>query len=131
MCKMHNALKYPSHSCITGNIALRAWSRANKSLGCASCFIGARPRPRAIFPVMHSHGTLTSVYRDSASVESTTLTLAPINVYSYTYIYTLLVESIYLSIYIYRDSSSVESTRGGSLTLDPITSRMLSIMGRA
>ena len=57
-----NQLKYRSRSCITGNIALGAWSRANKALGCASCFIGSRPRPRAIFPVMHSHGTLTSIY---------------------------------------------------------------------
>ena len=47
-----NQLKYRSRSCITENIALRAWSRANK---------GSRPRPRAIFPVMHSHGTLTSM----------------------------------------------------------------------
>ena len=54
-----NQLKYRSRSCITENIALGAWSRANKALGCASCFIGSRPRPRAIFPVMHSHGTLT------------------------------------------------------------------------
>ena len=53
-----NQLKYRSRSCITENIALGAWSRANKALGCASCFIGSRPRPRAIFPVMHSHGTL-------------------------------------------------------------------------
>ena len=37
-----NQLKYRSRSCITGNIALGAWSRA-------------------IFPVMHSHGTLTSI----------------------------------------------------------------------
>ena len=50
-----------SRSCITGNIALGAWSQANKALGCASCFIGSRPRPRAIFPVMHSHGTLTNI----------------------------------------------------------------------
>ena len=50
-----NQLKY-SRSCITGNIALGAWSRENKALGCATCFIGSRPRPRAIFPVMHSHG---------------------------------------------------------------------------
>ena len=57
-----NQLKYRSRSCITGNIALGAWSRENKTLGCASCFIGSRPRPRAIFPVMHSHGTLTSIY---------------------------------------------------------------------
>ena len=57
-----NQLKYCSRSCITENIALGAWSRANKALGCASCFIGSRPRPRAIFPVMHSHGTLTSMY---------------------------------------------------------------------
>ena len=57
-----NQLKCRSRSCITGNIALGAWSRANKALGCASCFIGSRPRPRAIFPVMHSHGTnLTSI----------------------------------------------------------------------
>ena len=49
-----NQLKYLSRSCIMENIALGAWSRA---LGCASCFIGSRPRPRAIFPVMHSHGT--------------------------------------------------------------------------
>ena len=58
-----NQLKYRSRSCITENIALGAWSRANKALGCASCFIGSRPRPRAIFPVMHSHGTLTSMYK--------------------------------------------------------------------
>ena len=51
-----NQFKYRSRSCITGNIALGAWSPANKALGCASCFIGSRPRPRAIFPVMHSHG---------------------------------------------------------------------------
>ena len=57
-----NQLKYRSRSCITGNIALGAWSRANKALGCASCFIGSRPRPHAIFPLMHSHGTLTSIY---------------------------------------------------------------------
>ena len=57
-----NQLKYRSRSCITTNIALGAWSRANKALGCASCFIGSRPRPRAIFAVMHSHGTLTSIY---------------------------------------------------------------------
>ena len=57
-----NQLKYRSRSCITENIALGAWSRANKALGYASCFIGSRPRPRAIFPVMHSHGTLTSIY---------------------------------------------------------------------
>ena len=57
-----NQLKYHSRSCITENIALGAWSRANKALGCASCFIGSRPHPRAIFPVMHSHGTLTSIY---------------------------------------------------------------------
>ena len=37
-----NQLKYRSRSCITENIALRAWSRA-------------------IFAVMHSHGTLTSI----------------------------------------------------------------------
>ena len=54
-----NQLKYPSRSCITENMALRAWSRA---LGCASCFIGSRPRHGAIFPLMHSHGTLTSIY---------------------------------------------------------------------
>ena len=57
-----NQLKYRSRSCITANIALGAWSRANKALGCASCFIGSRPHPRAIFAVMHSHGTLTSIY---------------------------------------------------------------------
>ena len=56
-----NQLKYRSHSCIMENIALGAWSRENKTLGCASCFIGSRPRPRAIFPVMHSHSTLTSI----------------------------------------------------------------------
>ena len=60
-----NQLKYRSRSCITENIALGAWSRENKALGCASCFIGSRPRPRAIFPVMHSHGTLTSIYKKS------------------------------------------------------------------
>ena len=53
-----NQLKYRSRSCIIENIALGAWSRENKVLGCALCFIGSRPRPRAIFPVMHSHGTL-------------------------------------------------------------------------
>ena len=37
-----NQLKYCSRSCITGNIALGVWSRG-------------------IFPVMHSHGTLTSM----------------------------------------------------------------------
>ena len=52
-----NQLKYRSRSCITGNIALGAWSRANKALRCAPCFIGSQPRPRGIFPVMHSHGT--------------------------------------------------------------------------
>ena len=31
-----NQLKYRSRSCITENIALGAWSRANKALGCAS-----------------------------------------------------------------------------------------------
>ena len=56
-----NQLKYRSRPCINENIALGAWSRANKALGCATCFIGSRPRPRAIFPVMHSHGTLTSI----------------------------------------------------------------------
>ena len=49
-----NQLKYRSRSCITENIALGAWSRANKALGCASCFIGSRPRPRAIFISMHA-----------------------------------------------------------------------------
>ena len=43
-----NQLKYRSRLCITANIALGAWSRANK-LGCASCFNGSRPHPRAIF----------------------------------------------------------------------------------
>ena len=62
-----NQLKYRSRSCITENIALGAWSRENKALGCASCFIGSRPRLRAIFPVMHSHGTLTSIYYYSLS----------------------------------------------------------------
>ena len=57
-----NQLKYRSRSCITANIALGAWSRANKALACASCFFGSRPHPRAIFAVMHSHGTLTSIY---------------------------------------------------------------------
>ena len=57
-----NQLKYRSRSCITGNIALGAWSRANKALGCTSCFIGSQPHPRAIFPVIYSHGTLTSIY---------------------------------------------------------------------
>ena len=56
-----NQLKYRSRSCITENIALGAWSRENKALGCASCFIGSRPYPRAIFAVMHSHSTLTSI----------------------------------------------------------------------
>ena len=55
-------INYRSRSCIMENIALGAWSQANKALGCTSCFIGSRPRPRAIFPVMHSHGTLTSMY---------------------------------------------------------------------
>ena len=49
-----NQLKYRSCSCITENIALGAWSRANKALGCASCFIGSRPHPRAIFAVKPS-----------------------------------------------------------------------------
>ena len=53
-----NQLKYRSRSCFMENVALGAWSRVNKALGCASCFIGSRPRPRAIFPVIHSHGTL-------------------------------------------------------------------------
>ena len=56
-----NQLKYRSRSCITANIALGAWSRANKALGYASCFIGSRLHPREIFAVMHSHGTLTSI----------------------------------------------------------------------
>ena len=56
-----NQLKYRSRSCITANIALGAWSRENKAFGCASCFIGSRPHPCAIFAVMHSHGTLTSI----------------------------------------------------------------------
>ena len=56
-----NQLKYRSHSCI---IVLGAWSRANKILGCASCFIGSRPRLRAIFPLMHSHGTLKALCQD-------------------------------------------------------------------
>ena len=47
--------------CIMENIALRACFQANKALGCASHFIGTRPRPRAIFFIMHSHGTLTSI----------------------------------------------------------------------
>ena len=50
-------INHHSRSCIMENIALGAWSLANKALGCASCFIGSRPRPRAIFPVMHSQGT--------------------------------------------------------------------------
>ena len=41
-------LKYRCRSCITENIALGAWSRENKALGCAPCFIGSRPRPCAI-----------------------------------------------------------------------------------
>ena len=45
-----NQLKYYSRSCITGNIALGAWSRANKALGCASCFIGSRLRLVQYFP---------------------------------------------------------------------------------
>ena len=56
-----NQLKYRSRTCITGNIALRQWSLANKALGCTSCFIASRPHPRAIFYIMHSHGTLTSI----------------------------------------------------------------------
>ena len=44
------AKNHRSRSCIMENIALGAWSRANKALGCASCFIGSRPRSRAIFP---------------------------------------------------------------------------------
>ena len=36
-----NQLKYRSRLCISENIALGAWSRANKALGCASCFIGS------------------------------------------------------------------------------------------
>ena len=54
-------INYRYHSCIMENIVLRAWSRENKALGCASCFIGSRPHPRVIFAVMHSHGTLTSI----------------------------------------------------------------------
>ena len=50
------AINHRSRSYIMENIALGAWSRANKALSC-----GSRPRPRAIFPVMHSHGTLTSI----------------------------------------------------------------------
>ena len=38
-----NQLKYLSRSCFMEDLALGAWSRA-------------------IFPVMHSHGTLTSIY---------------------------------------------------------------------
>ena len=38
------------------------------------------------------------------------------------------VPAVYIYIYIYRDSASVESTRGGSLTLAP-TSRMLEHYG--
>ena len=49
-----NQLKYRSRPCIMENIALRVWSQAKKALGCASCFIGSQPRPRAIFPIMHS-----------------------------------------------------------------------------
>ena len=37
-----NQLKYRTRSCITGNIALGAWSGANKALGCASCFIASK-----------------------------------------------------------------------------------------
>ena len=35
---------------------------STRGVVCASCFIGSRPRHGAIFPVMHSHGTLTSIY---------------------------------------------------------------------
>ena len=64
-----NQLKYHSRSCITENIAIGAWCRANKAFGCASCFIGSRPHPRAIFAVMHSHGTLTSMYSVHGSIK--------------------------------------------------------------
>ena len=39
------------NSTTINRIALGAWSRENKALGCASCFIGSRPHPRAIFAV--------------------------------------------------------------------------------
>ena len=35
--------------------------------GCASCFIGSRPHPRAIFAVMHSHDTLTCIKQCSSA----------------------------------------------------------------
>ena len=60
--KVTRARRYPcehrSCSCITENLALGAWSRANKALSSASCFIGSRRCPRVIFPVMHSQGDL-------------------------------------------------------------------------
>ena len=43
-----NQLKYRSRSCIMENVALGAWFRANKSLGCASCSFGSRPCPRTL-----------------------------------------------------------------------------------
>ena len=52
-----NQYKYRTRSCITKNIALRAWSRANKVLGCASRFIGSRPRPHTIFLIIHCTST--------------------------------------------------------------------------
>ena len=57
-------LKYCSRSCITENIPLGERSRQNKELGYAWCFIGSRPCPHAIFPVIQSHGTLISIYND-------------------------------------------------------------------
>ena len=84
-----NQLKYRSRSCITENIALGVWSRANKALGCASCFIGSRPRPRAIFPVMHSHGTLTSIKLTLSSPSGTT------------FLNRVIVPSTYALVYIF------------------------------
>ena len=75
-----NQLKYRSHSCIMENIALGAWSLANKALGCTSCFIASRPHPRAIFYVMHSHGTLTSI--KNVKVISTLYGLAQLHLFS-------------------------------------------------
>ena len=56
-----NQLHSRYNNCITENITLGAWSRANKALGC-TMFIGFQPRPHAIFPAKLSHGTLTSIY---------------------------------------------------------------------
>ena len=40
----------------------RGLGKIKHSAAPRACFIGSRPHPRAIFAVMHSHGTLTSIY---------------------------------------------------------------------